>query len=222
MKNQSDLVFKVLSKLQKVEILDHVLLIGSWCAKFYESYFKGIDYFPRLMTRDIDFAVPRGARFSQEVDLEKLLASEGFEIEFLGDGYMRLESDQLMIEFLVPEVGRSTTKPYPLKALKWNAQPLRHLDMLWRDPIKIKLDQLIIHLPHPIDFCLNKLIVSGKRKNKDKQLKDLETAALILEALQVKGELEILKQVLKTLPKKEQKAVMLVLEKIEFKLYTAT
>jgi hypothetical protein len=204
---QNKLVADILKKLKEASILDHILLIGSWCIYFYKDYFKGIEYHPRIKTRDIDFLVKTRPIFPKEVDLEALLAPLGFEIEFFGKGYMKLESEELLIEFLVPEVGRPTDKPFQLKQLHFNAQPLRHLSMLWRDPIKLSTAGVQLMLPHPADCCFQKLIAASKRKKSDKADKDREAALSLLEALIAKEDFKILSKAYRYLSKTEQKTL---------------
>jgi len=72
------------------------------------------------------------------------------------------------LELLIPEIGAGYDKPYPLQELQLNAQALRHLTMLWRNPITVEVASIKIHLPHPADFCLHKMIIFKKRQLKDK------------------------------------------------------
>ncbi|MBI2092955.1 MAG: hypothetical protein HYY43_03435 [Deltaproteobacteria bacterium] len=193
--------------MSKSGILDNVLLVESWCAYFYKQYFSKIEYNPVIKTRDIDFLVNVRPTFSKSVDLEELLKPIGFEIEFFGSGYMKLESEELAIEFLVPEIGRPSEKPMPLPALKLNAQPLRHLDILWRNPIKVAVSGIFIRLPHPVDYLLQKLVIAGRRKKADKSEKDRQSALAVLDAVIDNDELQEFHKAVKYLSKKELKTV---------------
>jgi hypothetical protein len=44
MKNQFDLCLEVLRRLQKASVLDHIVIIGSWCIYFYRNYFIDTEY----------------------------------------------------------------------------------------------------------------------------------------------------------------------------------
>jgi hypothetical protein len=198
--------------MSKARILDNVLLIGSWCSYFYKQYFSRVEYNPIIKTRDIDFLVKVRPKFPTPVDLEELLKPLGFEIEFFGQGYMKLESEELAIEFLVPEVGRPRDKPQPLPAIGLNAQPLRHLDILWRNPVKISISGVIVYLPHPTDYLLQKLIIAGRRKKSDKAEKDRRGAFTVLDAVIENDELTELNKATKKLSKKEFKIVTSELE----------
>jgi len=217
---QRNLVAKLLKALSRAGVLDQVLLIGSWCASFYKPYFKNIDYSPRLMTRAIDFLLPRHPRFQQSVDLELLLRPLGFEIEFYGSGYMKLENPELIVEFLISEVGRPTDKPKAVPALHFNAQPLRHLHMLWRDPIRTMAAGVEIALPHPADYAIQKLIISSLRSKKDKAQKDREVAAEVLRALHLAGKSESVQHALRALSVREHKSALQELERLDLHFVT--
>ena len=212
MSNQPKLVTDILKRLSKAGVLDDILLIGSWSTTFYKDYFKGVEYVPIIRTRDIDFLVPYPTKFKRETDLQEILSDLGFETDFKSNGLMKLENDELILEFLVPEVGPPKTKPHPLPQLKFNAQPLRHLLMLWRDPIVVKVSGICVQVPHPADYCLHKLFIFDRRKTEDKKRKDYASAIQVLEALIEQKDLKNLSLSFKALSKKEQKRVMAVLK----------
>lgn len=83
--------------------------------------------------------------------------------------------------------------------------------MLWRDPIVIDLEGLSLKLPHPVDYCLHKLIIQAKRKKAEKKEKDLETALSVLEFLLQEGKEGLIVSVFQTLFPKEKKLVVDVL-----------
>ena len=97
---------------------------------FYERYFPRGVYHPTIRTTDIDFLVPRPSRIKKKIHLPSLLEKEGFIVTFNSQGFMRLEHPELIVEFLVPEKGKGTDKPYPLPSFGINAQTLRFLDFL--------------------------------------------------------------------------------------------
>ncbi|MBF0107451.1 MAG: hypothetical protein HQM16_19250 [Deltaproteobacteria bacterium] len=207
MEKQNKIVLNTLQVLSKAGVLDHVLLIGSWGAYFYKQYFSKTEYNPVIKTRDIDFLVNVRSKFSKSVDLEKLLEPLGFEIEFFGNGFMMLESEELAIEFLVPEIGRPKDGPMALPDIKLNAQPLRHLSILWRSPINITVSKIPVRLPHPVDYLLQKLVIAGLRKKSDKSEKDRQSAFEVLDAVIENGDLPELNKAVKCLSKKELKTV---------------
>lgn len=136
-KNQYDLCILVLRRLDDAGILEHVILAGSWCMAFYREYFAQVAYTPSLKTRDIDLLVPHPGALRTKVDVAELLKDLGFVVGFTGSkGYIRLEHPQLIVEFLVPERGRGSDKPFLLPQLGLNAQPLRFLELLIQKPLR--------------------------------------------------------------------------------------
>jgi hypothetical protein len=167
-----------------------------------------------IRTRDIDFLISPPLRLAARVDIPAILSEQGFTIDFMGrQGYIRLMHPDLFIDFLVPEKGRGSDKPYPLPQLGLNAQPLRFLSFLTNNLIHLKVSGIEIILPHPANFALHKLIISGRRANKDKAAKDDQTARLILQALLNKGEKDIIKKAFDSVPPKWQKKIAQGLKK---------
>ena len=221
-KSQYELCIEVLRRLDKSGILKHIVLVGSWCALFYEKYFSGVKYATILKTRDIDFLIPKPATIEKAVDMAELLKDLGFVTGFTGSqGYMRLEHPQLIVEFLVPERGRSTETPYKLPKLGINAQALRYLEFLGGNTITVEAEGLELILPHPANFGLHKLLVVGKRPSKEKAAKDMQDAARILNALVEKGETELIKNVFVSMPKRWQNKIKKSIKELQGKEFLA-
>ena len=182
-KKQYELCVEVLRRFDKAGILKHVILIGSWCIPFYSDYFKDVSYGLSLRTRDLDFLVPIPAQLKNKIDLVELLKDLGFINEFIGEGYTKLVHPELAIEFLVPEKGRGSDKPFSLSAIGVNAQQLRYLDLLSRHVIRVSKEGFTVVLPHPALFSFHKLIIASLRKEKSKSEKDIKEAIHTLKEL---------------------------------------
>ncbi len=201
MEKRYALFLEVLRRFQTAGLLKELVLIGSWCQHFYRSYFTGMRYTPTIRTRDIDFLVPVPFRIKNKVDVEELLRDEGFVVTFSGGaGYMKLMHPELIVEFLVPEKGKGSDRPYPLPQLGMNAQPLRFLDYLLQNTIRIEAEGLKINVPHPAAFALHKLIISARRTKEEKLLKDRKEALAVLTALVRKGDEGEIKSMLDRMP----------------------
>jgi hypothetical protein len=118
---------------------------------------------------------------------------------------------------LVPEKGRGSDKPYRLPQFGLNAQPLRFLDLLILDKIKVNIEGIEVNLPHPANFALHKLIVFQRRTKEEKIIKDRNAAIEILRALITKGEVTTIKRVFNTMIPKWQKKVIKGLEEAKEK-----
>jgi predicted nucleotidyltransferase len=53
---QRQKVDEILKVFSEVGLLNHIILIGSWCLFFYQYLF--LNFVPRLRTTDIDFYLP--------------------------------------------------------------------------------------------------------------------------------------------------------------------
>jgi len=123
--------------------LKHIVLAGSLCTLFYQDYFTRAVYAPALRTRDLDLVIPQPSAMATNEDVAELLKDLGFVVGFAGSqGYIRLEHPELIVEFLVPERGRPTDKPFALPQLGLNAQSLRFLDCLAQNTITTKAQEV--------------------------------------------------------------------------------
>lgn len=204
-KSQYELCIEVLRRLDKAGILKNVVLVGSWCTLFYKAFFGQTKYMVALKTRDMDLLIPQPTAIKAKVDVPELLKDLGFVVGFTGSkGYIRLEHPQLIVEFLVPERGRGSDKPYSLPQLGLNAQTLRFLDFLAQNAVAMTLKGLTVTLPHPANFALHKLLISTRRPTTEKQMKDKEAAVRILKALIDKGQGNLIRNVFHTMPRRWQ------------------
>ena len=106
-RSQYDLCLEVLQRLDASGILPKTILIGSWCLPLYKDFYFGHRDISSLRTRDIDFLISRRTKFTAKVDLPATLEDLGFIPEYsYPEGYVRLIHPELILEFLVAEVGR--------------------------------------------------------------------------------------------------------------------
>jgi len=215
-KKTYDLSMQVLSIFNKAGILRHIILIGSWSVYFYKDYFKSKSYSTFIRTRDIDFLAPIPFKLKKKIDIFELVEELGFLKEFKGSkGYIKLEHPDLTIEFLVPERGRGSDKPYSLPQLKINAQPLRYLDFLTDNTIVVHSSDMNIRVPHPAAYALHKFIIFKRRRNIDKHDRDIEGAIRVFRALINNSEHKTIKRIFGKMHNKWQRTVLNNLESIE-------
>lgn len=205
---QYDLCTEVLRRLDRENVLNHVVMIGSWCLLAYEGFFADVRYRPGIRTRDIGLLIPLPQQFKHNVDLEALLKDLDFVLDHKGrNGYMQFVHEDLMLEFIVPERGRGSDKPYPIPELGVNAQPLRFMDFLSGHTIRSRLGDVNVTVPHPANFALLKLVVAARRSKPVKRENDRRQAVDVLRALQNSGGEKILREVFCHMPKTWQKTV---------------
>ncbi len=125
---------------------------------------------------------------------------------------MKLIHPDLIVEFLTPERGRGIDKPVKLPTVGINATALRFLNFLSKGTIKVQVENFKVILPHPTRFALHKLIISQRRKDKDKAQKDNMMALEILNDLIEVGEKEAIRLAYDDLHTQWQKRVVTGLE----------
>lgn len=210
---QYNLCCEVLRRLHREKVLDHMVLIGSWCLLAYEDYFKNVQYRPGIRTRDIDFLIPLPSRFDHKVDLEELFRDLDFVTSFKGrKGFMQFVHNDLMLEFIVPERGRGSSNPITIADLGINAQPLRFMDFLASNIIRLKFAGLKVATPHPVNFALIKVLVSSRRQKSVKSENDLRQAVDVLRALIEAGETASIKQTFSSCPTSWKKSIRKTLQ----------
>lgn len=214
-KSQYNLCSEVLRRLSREGVLKHVVLIGSWCMLSYKDYFRNVEYHPAVRTRDIDILVPLPPPFTQTVDVETMLRDLDFVIGFRGKhGCISFTHRDLLLEFLVPERGRGSNKPYPLPALGANAQRLRYLDLLLQETIWGRLGGIRVRLPHPARFALHKLIISMRRKTKEKRENDRRQGVYVFQRLMAMDQEKLIETVFDSMPMSWRKLVRQALFKV--------
>jgi hypothetical protein len=185
--------------------LKDIVLVGSWCTVFYKDFFAGKKYMTSLTTRDMDLLITQPRTIKTKVDVGELLKDLGFVVGFTGSkGYIRLEHPLLIVEFLVPERGKGSDKPYSLPQLGLNAQALRFIEFLSQDTIKSKVGSITVTLPHPANFALHKLLVMDRRPKAEKQAKDKDAAIKILTALIDSKQSNTIRNAFQVMPKRWQ------------------
>lgn len=162
-----------------------VQLIGSWSFLLYQRHL-GVRPLP-LRTQDVDFLIPWPFPSERVVDLSAALGVLGFRTVTTGNGSMFFAHPELRLEFLIPERGKGGLDYRLVKPLGVRAVPLRYLDMLLKDPIKLKEGGVEVRVPKPLNYCLHKLIIAQRRTEEEKREKDVLHATYVLEILTPKG-----------------------------------
>jgi hypothetical protein len=153
------------------------VLVGSYCLPVMKDEL-GLNL-PTIKTQDIDFLVNVPYR-GNEVDIESILRAFGFSRGFNPDGSSYFTNGVFKVEFLTPERGKGADKAVYIRRLKIGAAPLRYLQMLLDHPVKIEKEDYTFLIPSPWIFAYHKILVSGKRKVKDKKDKDILQAIALL------------------------------------------
>lgn len=177
---------------------------------FYREEFGKEDLLSAVRTMDVDFLIPHPGGIKKTVDVPEILKEEGFiPLVNYSNGLVCYQHPDLLVEFLVPELGRGFDKPRLIKPWHIQAQEIRFLNFLTAFPKKVLCRNITLRVPEPAAFALHKLIVSARRVKKEKREKDLETARGILKYLfkDPKEETRV-REMLAKLPAKWRKTIL--------------
>jgi len=209
MEEKYELLAIVLKELQAKDVLDGLVIVGSWCQYYYRILFDNAPEIPLLRTLDIDFLVPNPSKFKTKVDVSELLHRLGFDSDFdYNTGLVKYVHPDLEIQFLTPALGRAKDTPYEIKQLNINAEGMTYMKMLQDYKFSMTHNGVTIWLPEPEAYTLHKVLISSKRKDPAKKEKDLMAAKNIGElCLEYETRRERLKTIYAYLPKKWQRTV---------------
>lgn len=210
-KSRYELFDQVLKRFNENGLLDQLIIIGSWCVYLYQFYFNDPDYKSGVRTRDIDFVVVNPDRINTDISIKDMIYDLGFVEDFKGEqGYTQFMHPELMLEFLIADRGKRSGKFY-IPDMDVNAQPLRYLDFLTSKTVFIEYDGLKVVVPHPVNFALHKLLISGRRKNQKEEM-DKRQGIEMMKYLVEKGEEKQLNSTINQIHKKWKKDIIRVLE----------
>lgn len=200
----------VLGVLNRLGILQDVVIIGGWAKLLYkEGQVIESPQYSTLRTSDIDILLSRPPQLKTRGNLASELAGIGFRPSGNEDGSTFFESKDFDIEFLIPERGKGDDSAVKIEELGIRVSSLRLVDDLLYDTISIKYAEYSITVPNPIAYCFHKLLISERRNIPTKKANDLETALEIGRSLVVSLQWAPLVDIkYQELPPKQKKTVL--------------
>lgn len=171
----------LLKLLNDNDILDHVILIGSWAEFMYAQTGVLPGYTMTLRTLDIDFLVKNLRRPTQPISLPHLAKEVGYVVDhdiIMDTTKLYSPNGGLEIEFLIPQKGSGTHRILSTN-LGVNAQALRHLSAIVDNSITVDFLGMQIQIPCPEVYVLTKMIINEDRTLL-KQMKDMQAVARLL------------------------------------------
>jgi hypothetical protein len=163
---------------------------------------------------DLDILVPRDIQVQKPIDIPVILKSIGFDEVFSRlSGDSKFVHPEMEVEFLIADYGKGSAGPYNITNLNVLAQGLRYLSLVYDYSITIDYNSIPIRVPEPSAFVLLKYLVSTKRKDPGKKIKDLKTAkelgAFIITSDEQRDKLE---KVFNAMHDKWKKDLLLILQ----------
>ena len=161
-----------LDLMDKNNVLQHIVVVGSWAEFLYEKCNILNDFISNTKTQDIDFLIKNLRTPNPPIDIVKIAYSHGYTyVADYMDSTTKLYTPQNMeIEFLIGQQGSGE-----MKTLKTNlgvtAQALRHMGILLSNLTCVKFDAFNVNVPYPEAYVVHKMVINkqrGKKIEKDR------------------------------------------------------
>lgn len=169
--------------LFKLDLLEHLILIGSWAEYIYQQtgYFEG--FVSNFKTTDLDFLIPNIKKPNRKVNLCDAMERAGFLMRVDSiNGLTKFYQGEgpLELEFIARELGSGQVGAYTVENLGIRVEGLRHLNVLAGNAIPVLFQSYIVKVPRPQAYVLHKLIINNRRPEY-KKVKDLSSVENLLD-----------------------------------------
>ena len=177
MKENREILIEILSVLNNEELLEKVVIVGSWAVYFYQFIYQ--DFEVNVRTTDIDFYVPSPTNFKEKSSLIKAFKDINYDlrIDTLTNKVVFFSPDEFELEFITgltrqnfPTVRLGNTSIY--------AESLPHLHLFNHYQLKYQFEGMQVTLASPPAYLIQKLLIIHKRKSK--ATKDVESLMNVL------------------------------------------
>jgi len=153
------------------------VLVGSWCQNFYRYLYGNPVEIPAARTLDADMLIPKRLPASAQGNIIEIMEKNDFAVEIdYPSGYHRFTHPDLKFEFLTDPGPKPAEEIYKFKQLGVTSQELRYMSIPLSYRMTLTYEDIILTIPEPEAFTLQKLIVCCLRKKPEKAVKDTETA----------------------------------------------
>jgi len=165
MNKQYELEFrKFISCLQDAGCLNNIMVIGSWAEYLYKECGLLEGFYPSMQTIDVDFLIPNINQPRKKTNLIEIAKERGFlyQEDSLQQTSRFIGRDNFEVEFIASQKG-SGDKPLPRTTIGVNAQQLTHMSVLIRYPLKLEFEGVMVLVPEPEAYIIQKMIINNRR-----------------------------------------------------------
>lgn len=206
MKDNRERLKEILNVLREEELLEKIILVGSWAVYFYHEIFANFDL--SIRTTDIDFYVPIPSNFKDKFGIINSFKAINYDVrtDTLTNKVVFFSPDEFELEFITG-LTRKQLSTVRLGSTPIYAESLPYLNLYNDQPLKHSFEGMTINLASPTAYVIQKLLVLHLRKNKT--LKDIESLTYVLDYIISHPELlEDLIALSKVLSKKAKRTII--------------
>ena len=209
MKEQQQAFWDTIRVLHELDILPHVMLIGSWAEFLYPHLFES-EFEPNIRTRDIDFFYRNLKLPDKPVGFVEAMKQHGFlyEVDTISEVARFYKEDLLEIEFLTKVIGSGSQHVYLIKGLGIKAEGLRIINILDDYATEVMQNGYKITVPLPAAYVVQKLLANPTRVPVSKKEKDIASVLNLLDHIKASEKhRQDLRQILSGLTEKQRKVL---------------
>ncbi len=204
-KRQEDAFWETIKALDELNILQHVMVIGSWAEYLFPPLFDTV-FIPNIRTRDVDFFYRNINIPNEKVPLISKMKEYGF--VYSEDPYSEVskfyKEDLLELEFLTRVMGSGAKNPYHIRSLGIKSEGLRVINILADYACEIEQNGYKLIVPEPAVYVIQKILTNPTRVPSSKKQKDIMAVEEILVHIkQSEYHMDKLKEVYNNLSKKQ-------------------
>lgn len=208
-KGQEQAFWDTIKVLQELDVLSHVMLIGSWAEYLYPSLFE-TEFEPNIRTRDIDFFYRNLKLPNKPVRFVEAMKRSGFvyDVDTYSEVAKFYKEDLLEIEFLTKVIGSGSRSVYTIEGLGIKAEGLRIINILDDFATEVNQNGYTVIVPLPAAYVVQKLLANPTRVPASKREKDIAAVVNLLEHIKASEKhRQDLERVIATLTPKQLKVL---------------
>ncbi len=181
-REQEHAFWDTIKVLHELDILPHIMLIGSWAEYLYPNLFD-TEFEPNIRTRDIDFFYRNLNMPNQPVRFVEAMKKNGFvyDVDTISEVAKFYKEDLLEIEFLTKVIGSGAQPSYLIRALGIKAEGLRIINILDDFATEVTMNGYTIIVPLPSAYIIQKILANPTRVPPRKKEKDIASVINLLD-----------------------------------------
>jgi len=181
-REQEQAFWDTIKVLHELDILPHIMLIGSWAEYLYPLLFES-EFEPNIRTRDIDFFYRNLKLPDKPIRFVEAMKQNGFlyDVDRISEIAKFYKEDLLEIEFLTKVIGSGAQSSYLIRALGIKAEGLRIINILDDFATEVMKNGYRVIVPLPSAYVVQKLLANPTRVPANKKEKDIAAVINLLE-----------------------------------------
>lgn len=206
-KEQEQAFWDTIKVLHDLDILPHIMLIGSWAEYLFSSMFE-TEFDPNIRTRDIDFFYRNLNMPNKPIQFVEAMKRSGFlyEVDMVSEVARFYKEDLLEVEFLTKVIGSGTQPSYLIRALGIKAEGLRVINILDDFAAEVTKNGYTVTVPLPSAYVIQKILANPTRVPANKKEKDIAAVINLLEHIKASDKHQLdLQRVIASLTPKQRR-----------------